>query len=76
MAKLGDASVQFMPGRLPAPTLTNVPGFNNIWTDTIGMARQLALVNEANDIAARLNIKTLENVTVKSRTKSPVPNTG
>lgn len=72
-AGLGDASVQFMPDRLPAPTLTNVPiTSTNIWSDTIGLARQLALAKEANEAAEKLKIKTLENVTVKSRTKSPV----
>src|SRR6185503_915651 len=30
------------------------------------------LVNEANEIAEKMKIKTLENVTVKSKTKSPV----
>jgi hypothetical protein len=72
-AGLSDASVQFMPGRLPAPTLMNVPAnASNIWSDTVGMSRQMALANEANDAADKLKIKTLENVTVKSRTKSPV----
>jgi hypothetical protein len=32
----------------------------------------MALANEANEMAEKLKIKTLENVTVKSRTKSPV----
>ncbi|MFI5131685.1 MAG: hypothetical protein ACHQFX_16905 [Chitinophagales bacterium] len=70
---LGDASVQFMPGRLPAPPGANVSLIqNSIWWDTIGMARQMALVNEANAIAERMKVKTLENVTVKSRTKTAV----
>jgi hypothetical protein len=70
---LGDASVQFMPERLPAPSSTGIsPNQSIIWADTIGMARQLFMVNEANDIAERLKMKTLENVIVKSKTKSPV----
>lgn len=72
-AGLGDASVQFMPDRLPAPSSTDVPlNTNNIWSDTIGMSRQMALANEANEMAEKLNVKTLENVTVKSRTKSAI----
>jgi hypothetical protein len=72
-AGLGDASVQFMPEKLPAPTLTNLRlNANNIWSDTVGMGRQMALAKEANDLAEKLKIKTLENVTVKSRTKSSV----
>lgn len=73
-AGLADASVQFMPGRLPAPSLVSsaVSNTNNLWPDTTGAARQLALMNEANELAERMKIKTLENVTVKSRTKSPV----
>ena len=70
---LGNASVQFMPGRLPAPSLMNIPESpNSIWSDTIGAGRQMLLINEANEIAERMKIKTLENVTVKSKTKSPV----
>ncbi len=70
---LSDASVRFMPDRLPAPSLVNVPvGTNTIWPDTVGTGRQIALVNEANDLAERFRFKTLENVTVKSKTKSPV----
>jgi hypothetical protein len=71
---LGDASVQFMPDMLPAPSSLNVSAnnINNTWSDTIGIGRQMALVNEANEQANRMKIKTLENVTVKSRTKSPV----
>src|SRR5258707_6251919 len=62
-----------MPGRLPAPSIANVTvNQNTIWSDTVGMARQMALANEANEMAEKLKIKTLENVTVKSRTKSPV----
>src|SRR5436190_3158372 len=69
---LGDASVQFMQGRLPAPS-SLVPGNASIiWFDTTGVLRQMNITDEAMDIAAKLKIKTLENVTVKSRGKSPV----
>jgi hypothetical protein len=70
---LGDASVQFMPERLPAPSLLSAPVSNPYnWPDTTGNARQLALINEANEFAERMKIKTLENVTVTSKTRSPV----
>src|SRR5262245_21299875 len=42
---LGGASVEFMPGRLPAPT-SQPPSRAIIWSDTIGMNRQIALVKE------------------------------
>jgi hypothetical protein len=70
---LNDALVQFMPERLPAPSL--IPGASgnyNLWPDTTGIYRQLALANEANELAERLKIKTLENVTVKSKTKPAI----
>ncbi|MBO9659707.1 MAG: hypothetical protein J7527_12875, partial [Chitinophagaceae bacterium] len=38
----------------------------------VGNYRQWLMANEANDIAERAKIKTLENVIVKSKTKSPV----
>lgn len=70
---LGDASVQFMPGRLPGPSPAAVQNDASIlWVDTTGTLRQMRLAIEANEIAARFKIKTLENVTVRSRTKSPV----
>jgi len=62
-----------MPAILPAPSLMNIPvNLNSIWSDTTGAARQMLLINEANQIAERMKIKTLENVTVKSKTKSAV----
>jgi hypothetical protein len=68
---LGDASVQFMPDRLPSPSLNPNPvaGNKGPWPDTTGMFRQWALANEAMDLAEKLKIKTLENVTVKSKVK-------
>lgn len=70
---LGNASVQFMTDRLPSPSLTApVTQANNLWPDTTGSYRQWLLADEANDIANRFKIKTLENVTVRSRGKTPV----
>ncbi len=70
---LNDASVQFMTDRLPAPSITApVAGADNTWPDTTGFYRQWKLADEANQLAERMKIKTLENVTVRSRGKSPV----
>ena len=71
--ELKDASIQFMTGRLPAPSL-NPPAFYKPYgmvPDTSGNYRQLMLANEANSLAEMLKVKTLENVTVKSKGKSP-----
>ncbi len=68
---LTDASVQFMVDRLPAPIAQpTTSGIYNFWPDTTGMYRQLALAAELNKINELLRVKTLENVTVKSKTKS------
>jgi hypothetical protein len=70
---LNDASVQFMTDRLPAPSITApVAGANTLWNDTTGSYRQWLLADEANDIANQFKIKTLENVTVRSKGKTPV----
>ncbi|HLG40025.1 MAG TPA: hypothetical protein VI461_10165, partial [Chitinophagaceae bacterium] len=69
---LADASVQFMPDRLPAPTIFPAIKNSGLRPDTAGFYRHWLLVNEANELANKLKIITLENVTVKSRTKSPV----
>jgi len=71
---LGDASVQFMPGRLPGPSpaASSQNDASIIWFDTTGTLRQMRLATEANEIAARFKVKTLENVTVTSRTKPQV----
>ncbi|HEY6502662.1 MAG TPA: hypothetical protein VIZ28_01690 [Chitinophagaceae bacterium] len=70
---LNDASVQFMTERLPAPSIAvPVANANTLSTDTTGSYRQWKLADEANDIANSLKIKTLENVTVRSRGKTPV----
>ena len=71
--ELKDASIQFMTGRLPAPSL-NPSAFYKPYgmvPDTSGNYRQLMLANEANSLAEMLKVKTLENVTVKSKGKSP-----
>ncbi len=62
-----------MTDRLPAPSITApVAGADNTWPDTTGFYRQWKLADEANQLAERMKIKTLENVTVRSRGKSPV----
>lgn len=69
---LNDASVQFMTDRLPAPAISApVANARNFWPDTSGSYRQWLLADEANDMANRLKVKTLENVTVRSRGKTP-----
>ena len=40
--------------------------------DTTGSYRQFMLADEANSLAEMLKVKTLENVTVKSKGKTPV----
>lgn len=70
---LRDASIQFMTDRLPAQPVSP-PGFlkpQGLYPDTTGMSRQFDLADEANDIAAMSRVKTLENVVVTSRTKTP-----
>jgi hypothetical protein len=71
--ELKDASIQFMTDRLPAPSF-NPSSFikpYGLFPDTTGNYRQLAFANEANSLAEMMKVKTLENVTVKSRGKSP-----
>lgn len=71
--ELKDASIQFMVDRLPAPSL-NFSAFSKpygLFPDTTGSYRQFMLANEANNVAEFLKVKTLENVTVKSKGKSP-----
>jgi hypothetical protein len=69
---LKEASVQFMADRLPAPTSFPAVKSFNLLPDTAGFYRQWLLANEANELAKRMRVIELENVTVKSRTKSPV----
>ncbi|HKO78852.1 MAG TPA: hypothetical protein VJU78_00585, partial [Chitinophagaceae bacterium] len=71
--ELKDASIQFMIDRLPAPSL-NPSAFNKpygLFPDTTGNYRQFMLADEANSLAEMMKVKTLENVTVKSKGKSP-----
>ena len=72
--ELKGASVQFMTDRLPAPTL-NPSAFikpYGLSPDTTGNYRQFILAEEANSLAEMLKVKTLENVTVKSKGKTTV----
>ncbi len=72
--ELKDANIQFMTNRLPAPSF-NPSSFikpYGLFPDTTGNYRQLSFADEANSLAEMMKVKTLENVTVKSRGKSPV----
>lgn len=71
---LKSASVMFMPDRLKVPQMRRFVGNNGLgfWMDTTGFYRQYILANEANTIAERLRVKTLEEVIVKSKTKTPI----
>ena len=72
--ELKDASIQFMTNRLPAPSF-NPSSFikpYGLFPDTTGNYRQLAFANEANSQSEMMKMKTLENVTVKSKGKTPV----
>ncbi|MBC7949593.1 MAG: hypothetical protein H7Y42_17030 [Chitinophagaceae bacterium] len=70
---INDVAVQFMTDRLPSPSLkgpfTPAKGAS---PDTSGYFKQWLLANEANMINERLRVKTLENVTVRSRGKTPI----
>lgn len=70
--ELKGASVQFMTDRLPAPAFkpSSIIKPQGLFPDTAGSYRQYMLADEANSIAEMSRVKTLENVTVKSRTKS------
>jgi hypothetical protein len=70
---LSGSSVQFMTDRLPAPALTGpVAAARKRWADTTGSYWQWRMADEANQLADRMKIKTLENVTVRSKGKTPV----
>ena len=63
-----------MTERLPAPSL-NPSSFikpYGLFPDTTGNYRQWFLADEANSVAEMMKVKTLENVTIKSKGKSPV----
>ena len=71
---LADASVQFMEGRL-APSRNNIVAtgiFNNQLGDTSGSYRHFRLSNELIQMLQQYEGKTLENVIVKAKTKSPL----
>jgi hypothetical protein len=71
---LKNASLQFMVDRLQPPTVRKTLGKYGyqFLSDTAGNYRQWLLAREANDIAEKNRVKTLENVIVKSKAKSPV----
>ena len=71
---LKDASVTFMENRLP-PVRYRIPAigiFYNKLGDTTGYSRHFQLSDETLRLLQELEGKTLENVIVKAKTKSPV----
>jgi len=68
---LADAAVQFMDDRVPASANTKTSVHNPFW-DTIGNYRHALLAEEALSALKRAEGKVLEEVIVKSKTKSPV----
>jgi len=68
---LSDASVQFMDGRVPPPAMTT-SGTMVPFIDTTGNYRHAMLADEAYRIKKMVEGKVLEEVIVKSKTKSPV----
>jgi hypothetical protein len=72
--ELKNASAQFMTDRLQIPSIRKFVEKNgaNFWADTTGNYRQWLLVKEANEIAEKFRVKTLEAVVVKSKAKTPV----
>ncbi len=71
---LADASVSFMEGRLPAPRyrMTANGSFFNQFGDTTGYDRHYQLSDETLRLLQQLEGKVLDNVTVKSKTRSPL----
>ncbi|MBS1609456.1 MAG: hypothetical protein JSS70_12000 [Bacteroidetes bacterium] len=68
---LADASIQFMDGRVPAPANTT-NGNTNPFPDTSGDYRHAMLADEANSARRMAEGKILEEVIIKSKTKSPI----
>ena len=71
---LGDASVKFMENRLPA-LRNRIPAigfFNNQLGDTSGFYRHFQLSDETVRLLQELEGKTLENVIIKAKIKSPL----
>ena len=71
--ELKDATIQFMTDRLPAPSFHPSAFIKpyGLAPDTAGNYRQFLLADEANSLAEMMKVKTLENVTVTSKGKSP-----
>lgn len=70
--ELKGASAQFMTDRLAMPPIKSIQGSNLLWPDTTGNYRQWQLADEANRWAESQKVKVLENVTVKSKGKTPL----
>ncbi len=69
-----DATLQFMESRLPAYR-NRIPAigiFNNQFGDTTGFARHFNLSDEMLSMLRQYEGKVLENVLIKTKTKSPV----
>jgi hypothetical protein len=69
------ADIQFMTSRLPSPNYTGLKNsfqFYNPIIDTAGNYRHKLLADEQARALAMLQGKTLQNVTVRSKTKSPL----
>lgn len=71
--ELKNASIQFMTGRLPAPSIDSTSFMKpyGFIPDTTGNFRQFMLANEANSAFELSRMKTLENVIIKSKGKTP-----
>lgn len=72
--RFGDASVRFMEGLLP-PLRNNISAtgvFNNGINDTTGNSHHWLLADEMKKLIEQYQGKLLENVTVTSKTKSPL----
>ncbi|MGC4035990.1 MAG: hypothetical protein QM764_08505 [Chitinophagaceae bacterium] len=70
-SSLADASVQFMDNRVPAPANT-INGITDPFPDTTGDWRHAMLADQANYIKKMVEGKVLEEVVVRSKTKSPL----
>lgn len=71
---LNNVTAQFMPGRLASPygEKMTLPRYLLSLKDTMGIARQAEIWKEADNISKLFKVKTLEDVVVKSRTKTAV----
>ncbi len=69
---LKDAGAQFMTGRLAMLPIKITGKIFGRGRDTTGNYRQWFLANAANNFAEKQKVQLLENVTVKSKGKSPV----